>query len=362
MRACVLIAALLILAAGCASGTLGKLTGSDELPKDLSADQKQKFEVMERPQELKPLPQASPSPLPTVQEVKTPRKEAKKRKKHGHKARLAADETVAAPSPTPVAIDYPNRRPLKEPVWTGEKLSYDVSYFGVSAGQFVVESLPHKTIAGREVYHIKGTAETSKVFNLFYRLNDTVETFVDFQGFFSHRFHIVLDESKQSRDALELYDAEKAQTFYWNRWNRKEGFTETKEFDPIPRFSQDSLSVLYYLRVAPMPDGAVISVPVVSEGKTGEWVVTVMRREMMHTPMGKMMTIVVKPETRYQGVLKKQGDSFLWLTDDDRRIPIRLEAKVKVGTVVANLTDFTPGTPPSPIVLPTPVPTQGAEP
>jgi hypothetical protein len=219
-----------------------------------------------------------------------------------------------------------------------------VSYFAVSAGQFTVEALPRKSIAGRDVYHIRGTATTSQVFNLFYRLNDTVETFIDYQGFFSHRFHIVLDETKQSRDALELYDQEKAQTFYWNRWNHKErGYTETKEFSPIPRFSQDSLSVLYFLRAVPLPDGAVITVPVVSEGKSWEAVITVMGREMRSTPMGEVMTVKVKPETRYQGVLKKQGDSFLWLTDDDRRVPVRLEAKVKVGTVVANLREFEPG-------------------
>ena len=179
-----------------------------------------------------------------------------------------------------------------------------------------------------------------------------VETFIDYEGIFSHRFHIVLDETKQARDALELYDQEKAETFYWNRWNHKErGYTETKEFDPVPRFAQDSLSVLYFLRAVPLPDGAVVTVPVVSEGKSWEAVVTVVRREAMRTPMGKVMTVVVKPETRYQGVLKKQGDSFLWMTDDDRRVPVRLEAKVKVGTVVANLTDFQPGTPPAPEAL-----------
>ena len=85
------------------------------------------------------------------------------------------------------------------------------------------------------------------MFSLFYRLDDMVETFMDFDGLFSHRFHIALDESKQARDSLELYDSVKAQTFYWNKWNRRDaGYVETKEFDPIMPFPQDSLSALYF--------------------------------------------------------------------------------------------------------------------
>jgi hypothetical protein len=329
------------LVAGCASGTLGKVSGTDQLPKELSPDQVQKFEVMDQTSKPEPLPSPAPEAKPVSK-----RHRKRKHRRRPPKTEVASDE-VQAGGARAAPLEYPSRRPEKEPIWIGEKLSYNVSYFGVSAGDFVLESLPHKSIAGREVYHIKGTAVTSKVFNLFYRLNDTVETFIDYQGLFSHRFHIILDESKQARDALELYDSEKAQTFYWNRWNHKErGYTETKEFDPIPRFSQDSLSVLYYLRTVPLPAGAVLTVPVVSEGKSWEAVVTVIRRELMSTPMGRVMTVVLKPETRYQGVLKKSGDSFLWLTDDERRVPVRLEAKVKIGTVVANLTAFEPGTPP----------------
>jgi hypothetical protein len=340
------IAGSMGLAAGCASGTFGRLGTTDELPQELSPELQQKFEIMERTDAAPHLPDHVVDPVPeSLKPAAQSRLADKKSAKRGKKGLKGAPEPQ--PSAAPAAsgpIEYPNRRPPREPIWIGEKMVLDVSYFAVSAGQFTLEALPRKSIAGREVYHIRGVATTSQVFNLFYRLNDTVESFIDFQGFFSHRFHIVLDETKQARDALELNDHEKAQTFYWNRWNHKErGYTETKEFAPIPRFAQDSMSVLYYLRAVPLPPGAVVTVPVISEGKSWEAVVTVMRREKRSTPMGEVMTVVLKPETRYQGVLKKQGDSFLWLTDDDRRIPVRLEAKVKIGTVVANLREFEPG-------------------
>ncbi len=233
----------------------------------------------------------------------------------------------------------PNRRPVKDPIWVGEELAYEVTYFGVAAGHFTLKVLPHEIVNGRKVYHLQGNATTSKLFSMFYQMDDMVETFWDYVGLYSHRFHLSLNETKQKRDSIELNDSENKQTFYWNRWNHyKKGYIEIKEYKNIPQFPQDSLSALYYMRtILPKRNGEKFSFPVVSEGKYWEGDVTVVRREMMRTCLGRVSTIVVKPEAKYAGVLKKEGDSFIWFTDDDRRHVVRLEAKVKIGTVVAKL-------------------------
>ena len=242
---------------------------------------------------------------------------------------------------------YPNRRPKKDPIWVGEKLTYEVTYFGVPAGTFTMEVLPHKEISGRKVYHVKGTAISSNLFSVFYELNDAVETFFDYEGFFSHRFHLVLDETKQTRNSLEIYDSENKKMFFWNRWNHhKNGYSEKKDFYPMPRFPQDSLSLLHYFRTRKLVIGEKISAPFVSEGKSWKVDIHVDRRERMRTPLGRIETLVLRPKMYYKGILKQKGDSFLWLSDDDRRFLVRMEAKVRVGTVVATLKDFEPGIPP----------------
>ncbi|MCM2277834.1 MAG: DUF3108 domain-containing protein [Oligoflexia bacterium] len=323
---------------GCASSQLAKVGSEDkELPKDLQ----DKFEV----KEPLPTPGAEPSPAPTPEEPGKAKLPAAAKKK---KAAKKIEKKAAVPEASPAAFVFPNRRPPADPIWPGESQVYDVSYFGVSAGDFTLEVQPYKLINNRKAYHARGTAVSSSVFSIFYRLNDMVETFFDFEGFFSHRFHIVLDETKQTRDSLELNDSEKAQTYYWNKWNRPHaGYVETKEYFPIQPFSQDSMSALYYLRSRDLPDGAVVTFPVISEGKTWEAVATVLRRETIATPVGKLKAIVIKPEHKYQGILQTRGDSFVWLTDDDRKFMIRLEAKVKIGTVVAMLKKLERGTPPA---------------
>jgi hypothetical protein len=216
------ILVLVTLLGGCSSGTLGRVAQDNALPQDLDKDLVRKFEIQDASTPA-PTPLPTPSPTPTE-------KPSKKKKK----TPKAAPAPAPTPTPTLAPFAYPSRRPAKDPIWVGEKHVFDVTYFGMSAGDLSMEALPYKIVNERKVYHIRATAVSSSVFNLFYRLNDTVESFIDYDGIFSHRFHIVLDETKQSRDAVELYDHEKKQTYYWNRWNHKErGYSETKEFATI---------------------------------------------------------------------------------------------------------------------------------
>lgn len=321
---------MIMLMVGCSGRSLSKI-GEGALT-DLPTELGQKFEVKDVV-EMSAHPEAAMTPEVVVK----PMSESKKKKK-------STDEvSVLAPK----NFEYPNRRPPKDPIWVSESLVYQIRYFGISAGEFTVQVLPHKTVNHRKVYHVRGNAVSSKLFSLFYKLNDMVETFIDYEGIFSHRFHLTLDETKQTRDSLELNDSEKKQTFYWNRWNHKvKGYIEIKDYFPIQPFSQDTLSSMYYLRTIDLPDGKIFTVPIVSEGRSWDAEVTVLRREKIDSPMGEVQAIVLKPETKYRGVLQKRGDSFIWLSDDDRKLLLRLEAKVKIGTLVAELKKVDLGTPP----------------
>jgi hypothetical protein len=294
-----------------------KLEESDTktLPKELQ----NKFEVLSA-DEAAPKPEPSPSPT------------AGKKKKE---KKVRASKKGAAP----VAVVFPSRRPKPDPFWVGEKQTLEVTYLGLAAGEFTTEVLPMKKIGDRTVYHLRGIVKSSAVLNLFYRLDDMIESFWDYEGLFSHRFHMVLDETKQARDVLELYDQDTKKAFYWNRRNQPDKPpVESKEYFDMAAFAQDSYTAAFYLRTLPLVVGQTYVYPVISEGKGWDCVVNVVRKEMADTPFGRRETIVVNPQTRYNGVMKQEkGEGFIWLTDDDRHFIVRLEAKVKIGSVAAQL-------------------------
>lgn len=323
----------------CSSQPIMRMEEKKELPQDLPTNFKDKFEVKSEidPSQAKKEDEASAPPAVPVESL-TATADAKSETK---KKATPPPASVKTKKPTYVS---PHQRPAVDPLRVGEKAVYEFTYFGVVGGEISISVKPFKYINNRKVYHLFGEAKSSALFSVFYRVEDSIESFWDYDGLYSTRFHMVLNESKQTRDSLELYDSEKAETFYWNRWDHyRKGYTETKETNPMTRFPQDSLSALYFIRMVPLPDKGKVTFPVVSEGKSWELEIEVVRREQLKTKAGKFPAVLIKPETKFQGVMKKTGDVLVWISDDDRRILLRIEGKVKIGSIVGELVKFEPG-------------------
>lgn len=298
-----------------------------EVPSNLA----NKFEVKEEPVALPALPAAAASEA--VEDSKKSKKSAGKKK---------SEKSPAAVKKAP--IEWPNRWQVNPFFTVGERYQFDITYFGATAGELVLEMLPPKVVAERPVYHIRAIARTASVFSLFYRMNDVAESFMDSVGLFSHKFSLKLDESLQQRDVLELYDQRKNVAHYWSKLDHKKKgkHQEQKEIEVKP-FTQDGISAFYFIRTIPLEIGKKYEFPVLTNGKVRDVRVEVIRREEIVTKIGKIRAVVLKPEVMLDGVLKTYGDSFVWISDDEQRRILKVDAKIKVGSIVAYLRDYQPG-------------------
>ena len=52
---------------------------------------------------------------------------------------------------------------------------------------------------------------------------------------------------------------------------------------------------------------------------------------------GEFDTVVIKPLMKSEGIFNKKGDVYIWLTDDKKRVPVKLESKVAIGSITATL-------------------------
>ena len=120
-------------------------------------------------------------------------------------------------------------------------------------------------------------------------------------------------------------------------------YFQEKGYKELTKFSQDSLSSIFFLRTHEFKAGSSIQFPMTTNGSQWETEVQVIEREELKTPMVKMNAVKVKILTRFKGVLQQQGDSFLWFTDDDRKYLLRFEAKVKIGWVSGITKKIQPG-------------------
>ena len=286
-----------------------------------------------------PIPVAPREPVPPEGEKSG--KKGKKNTKANKKDKMNAN---------PAAVTVADRWTMPPFFKAGERSVFDITYFGATAGQLELDVLPEKTVADRPTYHFRGIASSTSIFSLFYRVNDVAESFMDTSGLFSHKFSLKLDESKQTRDVLELYDQTKRKAYYWSKLlTAAHGQqNDQSEIDLVP-FTQDGLSSFFYVRTLPLEIGKIYEFPVVNNGKLRTVRVTAVRKEDITTKAGEFMAIVVKPEVVLDGVLQQNsGESFIWISDDANRQILKIDAKIKVGSVIAYLRERSYGASASP--------------
>ena len=100
----------------------------------------------------------------------------------------------------------------------------------------------------------------------------------------------------------------------------------------------DELSFMYFIRTLPMTPGATYSFDRHFDSARNPTTVTVVRREMIPTPMGELRVILVEMRVRDPQHYKGEGVIRIHLTDDECRLPARIESTMPVvGTAVLTI-------------------------
>ena len=142
-------------------------------------------------------------------------------------------------------------------------------------------------------------------------------------------------ETKQIREVRTIFDWVTRKARYIDKKiNDEQQLEEKNEEWDIPDYSQNVFSVVYYLRTFKLVPGFKTQIRVAHEGKNLILNAEVLRRERISTPAGDLNTVLIKPTISLDGKFSPVGDIFVWLTDDDRKLLVRIESKIKIGKVV----------------------------
>ena len=100
----------------------------------------------------------------------------------------------------------------------------------------------------------------------------------------------------------------------------------------------DELSFMYFIRTLPMTAGATYKFDRHFDAARNPTTISVIRREMIPTPMGELRVILVEMRVRDPGHYKGEGVIRIHLTDDECRLPARIESTMPViGTAVLTI-------------------------
>ena len=100
----------------------------------------------------------------------------------------------------------------------------------------------------------------------------------------------------------------------------------------------DELSFMYFIRTLPMTPGATYSFNRHFDAARNPTRVNVIRREIIPTPMGELPVVLVEMRVRDPRHYKGEGVIRIHLTDDDCRLPARIESTMPVvGTAILSI-------------------------
>lgn len=220
----------------------------------------------------------------------------------------------------------------------GEKLTFRIHYGWIDAGEATLEvedkELYHE---GRKVYHIIGKGYTTGSFDYFFKVRDTYETYLDEQALIPWVFERDVDEGGYLTRHKQIFN-HRAKKVIVTDYVKK----SVNTFD-IPLNIQDLVSAYYYARCLnydTIKVGDTLSVITFFDSEIFPLKVKFAGRETIQTSFGEIPCLKFHPMLQTGRVFTEQEDMSVWFSDDGNHIPVRIEAKIVVGSVKADLKKY----------------------
>jgi len=233
--------------------------------------------------------------------------------------------------PTPAAVTDTVAAPPR-PFKTGESLRFAVQYGFIHAGTAWLEVPEVVEWHGRPAWRLVARAESNGFFDKMYKVRNRIESVWDQEERFSWRYFEDRHEGGYTANDTILFEPDSMQMRY------KNGMTY-----PVPGPVQDALSSFYMTRFHELPIGGQITFDYHASRKTKPMEVRILGREKVKTPAGKFSCIVIEPMLKAGGIFKNKGRLVIWLTDDERRMPVLMKSKVMIGSIKVVLQEVKPG-------------------
>ncbi|HSP80573.1 MAG TPA: DUF3108 domain-containing protein [Myxococcaceae bacterium] len=221
----------------------------------------------------------------------------------------------------------------------GEQAHYRVKYLGVTAGSArITVGAPMKQW-GKQVWPLVALAKSESVAGV-WPIKDKFVSYWDFntqrvlgsdryENHNQQRRRVRVKQSEDGRSALII--------------KQQEGEAPYEQTRELLEGTLDLAGATFALRNRKLEPGQEHSFPIFTGSKQFILKATVEAKEVVETQMGKQEAYRLRVYTDFSGKLKSKRDMNVWLTADERHLPVRLEAELVLGSLVAELTEYHQG-------------------
>jgi hypothetical protein len=224
------------------------------------------------------------------------------------------------------------RKIINSAFTNNEKLEFRVHYGLINAASIVFEVGPALVQKyDRKCFNIKAEGKTLKSFDWAYKVRDRFETYIDAEAMAAISYNKSVQEDKYTDNDLVTF-----------RHNSKKLFGVKGILD-MPVYTHDVISSIYYVRNIDFSKSKVgdkFPLDVYLDNKIYNLGFKYAGKETIATDIGKVKCIKLVPTLIVDRVFKDQDDMTVWISDDENKIPVRVKAKIMVGSIKVDLTSY----------------------
>jgi hypothetical protein len=218
----------------------------------------------------------------------------------------------------------------------GEWLRYKMSYSGFLRAGSAILKVEETELNGKKVYHSTGSGWTSGMIKWFFKVDDVYQSYFDQETIKPYVFKRKIDEGgyKKNRQTSFNYESNNALV---------QDFIKQKDTLISIENVHDMLSSFYYLRninTNKLKPGDEVSIDMFMDSQVYPFKLRLLKRELLKTKFGKVKTLVFRPIVQSGRVFKEEESVTIWITADDNKIPIKMNASLSVGSLRAELEQY----------------------
>jgi hypothetical protein len=251
------------------------------------------------------------------------------------------DSTISPQLKADSLPEFLNRTIPNQAFQIGEKLTFTVRYGIIKAGEATMAVEEIVPIGERSAYKVVSAARSARTFDLVFKVRDRVESWIDTQGIFSWKYNKMLREGSYKFDLLVDYHqnigkADVQTIRYHNDEPLQVKKQEKFEMD-IPPYVLDVLASFYFVRTQDLEVGMPIYMTNHDNKKIYDLKVIIQKKEIIQVKAGKFHCILVQPVLMGEAIFKQKGELWIWLSDDQYKIPVQMKSAVFVGNITTEL-------------------------
>lgn len=216
------------------------------------------------------------------------------------------------------------------PFARNELFRYQVYWLGMAVGWAELGVKYEDDEKGKPIIHFRSRARSTGVFSLIFHVDDQIDSYYDLETLRPISYRIKQEEGDhKANKRIDFYHSLGKAAYFSNQ-------DKPIIYDLKPG-AQDSLSALYYVRMQDVEVGKPIMVTSFVRPKNAEIKVDVLKKEVLQTKLGPVEAHLLVPSSEYEGIFKKSGPIYTWLSADDLKVPLRMESKIVVGAITVVL-------------------------